>query len=110
MLHTAAPAEPTIEGYEALVLRSATADLVAAFPFPHRLTLDATLSGRTLEMRTTLKPTGVTPVPVSFGFHPYLRIPGVARRHWRVELPALRHLEVDHLGLPTGKAEPVVAW
>ena len=84
--------------------------LLAAFPFPHRLTVDAAVSGATLEIRTTLEATGATAVPVAFGFHPYLRLPGVARRDWRVEMPALEHLELDELGLPTGGARPAAAW
>jgi aldose 1-epimerase len=85
-------------------------ELLAAFPFPHRLTVDAALTGRTLALRTTLQPTGALAVPIAFGFHPYLRLPGVPRRDWHVELPALERLELDDRGLPTGRSEPVGAW
>jgi aldose 1-epimerase len=44
-------------------------------------------------------------VPVSFGFHPYLALPTVPRGMWRVELPAMEHLELDDRGLPTGASE-----
>ena len=79
--------------------------LLAAFPFPHRLAVDATLFGRTLTMRTTLTPTGPGSVPVSFGYHPYLRLPDVPRDRWRVSLPAMRHVELDDRGIPTGRTE-----
>jgi aldose 1-epimerase len=46
------------------------------------------------------------PVPLSFGFHPYLAPPGAPRTHWEVELPALTHLRLDDRGLPTGAREP----
>jgi aldose 1-epimerase len=83
--------------------------LLEAFPFPHRLALDVALRGRTLTVRTTLTATGQRAVPVSFGFHPYLRLPGVARESWRVELPAMRHLKLDARSIPTGASRPVAA-
>ena len=55
-------------------------ELLEAFPFPHRLALDVALRRRTLTVRTTLTATGEHAVPVSFGFHPYLRLAGVAAR------------------------------
>lgn len=84
-------------------------ELLASFPFPHRLRLAIALRGDTLTLATTLTATGVVPVPVSFGFHPYLRLPGVPRAAWRVELPALEHLRLDGNGIPTGEREPVAA-
>ena len=55
-----------------------------------------------------MRPTGNRRVPVSFGWHPYLRLPGPPRRAWRLRLPARRHLLLDELGLPDGAwtAEP----
>ena len=44
-------------------------------------------------------------VPISFGFHPYLRLPGADRRGWRVVLPARRHLLLDERAIPTGETE-----
>jgi aldose 1-epimerase len=84
-------------------------DLLAAFPFPHRLRLDVALRRRTLTLRTTLTATGDHPVPVAFGFHPYLRLPDVPRERWRIELPAMRHLELDPRGIPTAVERPVPA-
>jgi aldose 1-epimerase len=84
-------------------------ELLASFPFPHRLRLAIALRDRTLTVRTTLTATGVVPVPVSFGFHPYLQLPGVPREAWRVELPAMEHLRMDARGIPTGEREPVGA-
>jgi aldose 1-epimerase len=84
-------------------------DLLAAFPFPHRLRLDVALRRRTLTVRTTLTAAGDHPVPVAFGFHPYLRLPDVPRERWRVELPAMRHLELDPRSIPTGASVPMPA-
>jgi len=85
--------------------------LAAAFPFPHRLAVVAGVDGAELEITTTLAATGDRPVPVAFGWHPYLRLPGPARRDWRLELPDREHLALDAEGLPTGAAaaEPAEA-
>ncbi|HEV2921060.1 MAG TPA: aldose 1-epimerase [Actinomycetota bacterium] len=86
-------------------------ELLAAFPFPHRLTVAAAVQGASLEVTTTLEATGDRPVPVAFGWHPYLRLPGAPRAAWRLLLPFRTHLELDDRGLPTGKAadEPAEA-
>ena len=86
-------------------------ELLAAFPFPHRLTVTATLGGASLAVTTTLAATGQRPVPVAFGWHPYLRLPGAPRAAWRLLLPRRTHLELDDRALPTGKSadEPAEA-
>ena len=56
------------------------------FPFPHRLDYEAVLQAA-IEITVTLVPTGNVSVPASFGFHPYLRIPGGSRADARVTLP-----------------------
>ncbi len=80
-------------------------ELLAAFPFPHRLSLDVALDPAGLTVTTTISASGEVPVPVAFGFHPYLRLPGVDRSGWEVELPARRHLFTDARGIPTGHDE-----
>jgi galactose mutarotase-like enzyme len=82
-------------------------ELLAAFPFPHRLELLVELSGPALTLRLTLVPGGDVAVPVAFGWHPYLSLPGVAREDWLIELPVRRHAELDERGIPTGRSEPV---
>jgi aldose 1-epimerase len=76
--------------------------LLAAFPFPHVLDLEASLSAERLRITTTVRPTGESAVPIAFGFHPYLRLPGVPRAAWQVTLPPRRHLVLDERGIPTG--------
>lgn len=87
----------------AATLRTSFAVDQPAFPFPHRIELAVTARGGELTVDTTIVPTGRRPVPVSFGWHPYLRLPGVARSHWQLRLPARRHLDLDGLGIPTGR-------
>ena len=79
-------------------------DLLASFPFPHELRIEATVEATTLRVDTTLVPTGDRPVPVSFGYHPYLCLPGARREDVRLRLPERRHLELDSRQLPTGRA------
>lgn len=79
-------------------------ELLSSFPFPHLLALTVRLSQRTLTLRTAITPTGNAAVPLCFGFHPYLQLPGVARSEWIIETPPLRHLSLDERGLPTGES------
>src|SRR6201998_559965 len=78
--------------------------LLASFPYPHLLEVTVQLAERTLTLRTTVSATGDAAVPLCFGFHPYLRLPDVARRDWIIETPPLRHLGLDERGLPTGES------
>jgi aldose 1-epimerase len=84
----------------------ADSSLLASFPYPHVLTMAVRLAERTLTVRTTVTATGDKAVPLCFGFHPYLQLPGVARGEWIIETPPLRHLSLDERGLPTGESEP----
>jgi aldose 1-epimerase len=81
--------------------------LLAAFPFPHRVRLEAALEGGTLTVVTTIQASGDAPVPIAFGYHPYLRLPDLERAEWTVEMPVRERLEVDARMLPTGAREPI---
>ena len=63
-------------------------ELLAAFPFPHTLEIEASLSIDRLRIATTVRPTSTTAVPIAFGFHPYLRLPGVPRAGWQAPAAA----------------------
>lgn len=84
-------------------------DLLVSFPFPHELRIDVAVHATTLSVATTLTPTTDRAVPVAFGYHPYLRLPGARRDDVHIHLPARRHLQLDRRGLPTGggRAEDV---
>ena len=77
-----------------------------AFPFAHTVRLQASLEGDTLRITTTIEAHD-GPVPVSFGFHPFLLIPGVPRAEWHVELPVTRRIGLTDQQLPSGETEPV---
>jgi aldose 1-epimerase len=84
-------------------------ELLAVFPFPHTLELAIRLEAGTLTVVTTVTAGADGPVPLSFGFHPYLAPPGAARAEWWVELPPRTALELDPRGLPTGAAAELAA-
>lgn len=92
-------------GFAATLDFGAHPPLLASFPFPHTLRLDVTLRERTLRIAATVTATGVFPVPLAYGFHPYLQFDDVPRERWVVELPALRQLALDGRGIPTGATE-----
>jgi galactose mutarotase-like enzyme len=66
---------------------AAVPEYMACFPFPHRLTMRVALSETALSVQLTVTATGEEYVPISFGFHPYLAIPGLDRADWLVEMP-----------------------
>jgi aldose 1-epimerase len=82
-------------------------ELMAAFPFPHELHVQVELREDTLTVATILVSTGEVAVPISFGWHPYLRLPGLPRGDWQVELPVRRRAILDGRGIPTGNSEAV---
>ena len=73
-----------------------------AFPFPHRIEVAATVRDAQLRVDTTIVATGRRPVPVAFGWHPYLRVPGARRSQWRLRLPPRIHRVLDDRGIPNG--------
>jgi aldose 1-epimerase len=86
------------------------ARLFDAFPFPHTLDVRVAVTADALAITNTLQPTGNPRrdrgVPVSFGWHPYFRLPGAPRAQWRLRLPARQHAELDDQQLPTGITTP----
>jgi galactose mutarotase-like enzyme len=76
-----------------------------SFPFPHTIQLEATLTPQALTITTTID--ADEPVPIAFGFHPYLQLPGVAREAWIAELPVTEQLLLDDSMIPTGERTPV---
>jgi aldose 1-epimerase len=77
-------------------------DRLAVFPFQHRLELELRLQGDALTIATTVEATGTNEVPLSFGWHPWLSLPGVPRAEWELALPARAAFALDDRNLPTG--------
>jgi aldose 1-epimerase len=76
--------------------------LFEVFPFRHELLYEARLAEGRLEIEVSVHACGDDVVPLAFGFHPYLAPRGVAREDWLIELPAMRHLALDHDQIPLG--------
>lgn len=78
---------------------------LALFPFPHTVELDVRLAGLRLEIVTTVIAGDERPVPVAFGWHPYLAPPGAPREEWVVEFSPVRRLLTDRRQVPDGREE-----
>jgi aldose 1-epimerase len=83
---------------------------LAVFPFPHRAEMNIALRFDTLSVETRLLADESSAVPVSFGFHPYFRLPGLPRAEWQIHLPAMSRLLLDERNIPTGEEAPVPAF
>lgn len=79
--------------------------LLASFPYPHLLTMEVSLADRALRIATTVEATTAAPVPLCYGFHPYLRVPDAPRAAWQIETPPMTRRPVDAWGIPTGATE-----
>ncbi len=78
-------------------------DRLAVFPFLHRLELAIRLEGDALAITTTVVATGANEVPLAFGWHPWLSLPGVPRAEWELAQPARVAFALDDRKLPTGE-------
>jgi aldose 1-epimerase len=98
------PADARDRSPDALAARLSWSDerpqLFDVFPFRHELRYEAALRGGRLEIEVTVDACGEDPVPLSFGFHPYLSPPGAARERLLVELPPMRALALDAKQIP----------
>lgn len=81
-------------------------ELLAVFPYTHEVGIRATLDATGLTIETTVTATGDSPVPVSFGYHPQLGLPGLPRTEWLLDLPPMELIVLDERLLPTGTREP----
>ncbi|HEX4467061.1 MAG TPA: aldose 1-epimerase [Solirubrobacteraceae bacterium] len=80
--------------------------LLSVFPFPHVLRYEAIVADSSLTIAVTLRAGDPEPVPVAFGFHPYLSLAGMARERWTVKVPVRERLVLDSRMIPTGAREP----
>ncbi len=78
-------------------------DRLAVFPFQHRLELELRLAGDALTITTTVEATGDHEVPLAFGWHPWLSLPGVPRAAWELSQPERTAILLDDWHLPTGE-------
>jgi len=84
-------------------------ELLEIFPFPHDVEMNVHLRLDGLDINTTVIAGSGCPVPISFGFHPYLGVPGISRSVWRLNAPAMLELALDARGIPDGTETPTPA-
>ena len=75
-------------------------DLMALYPYPHRLEVAYELFETRLRVTTTVIADGGVPVPISFGWHPYFALLGEAPAKSRLTVPHLEHVLLDDQCLP----------
>jgi aldose 1-epimerase len=98
------------QDFIAAQLEWSSSNLLAVFPFRHRVELAATLCPESLTLETTVVASSESPVPLSFGFHPYLGFSEPSRANWHLKLPAMRKLVLDGCGIPTGDEKPFAGF
>lgn len=91
----------------AAVLQWRSDDLLELFPFVHEVRVGATVGRADLRLTTTVTAAAGGPVPVSFGYHPYTRVPAGSRDDWLVTLGAADRLLLDDNSIPTGERAPI---
>jgi aldose 1-epimerase len=79
-------------------------ELLALFPFRHTVELRARVERAALRIETEVHAEDGA-VPVAFGYHPYLTLPGAKRGSWEVTLPVRERLALDDEMIPTGASE-----
>jgi aldose 1-epimerase len=84
-------------------------DRLSVFPYRHRLELELRLEGDALTVVTTVVPTASNEVPLAFGWHPWLCLPGVPRADWELALPDRVAVALDDRNLPTGERADAAA-
>jgi len=82
-------------------------ELEQLYPFAHEVGVEVAIAPGALAIATAVRAVGSDEVPISFGYHPYLRAPGGGRAAWRVRLPRLERLVHDAQQIPTGSREQV---
>jgi aldose 1-epimerase len=82
-------------------------ELLELFPYRHEARLAIGVTDGELTIATEVCANRGDAVPVSFGYHPYVRIPDSPRETWQVELGASRRLVLDERSIPTGQREPL---
>lgn len=86
----------------------ALGEAFSVFPFEHEVSYTAALGDGRLTVKVAVT-AGAGEVPVSFGFHPYLQLPGAGREGLLVSLPAMRSLRLDERQIPCGRGAELPA-
>jgi aldose 1-epimerase len=79
----------------------------AEWPFAHEYEMTYSLANGVLEVRLTVVNLSSQPMPLTVGFHPYFRIPGIPRDEWVARIPARQRVVADSRLIPTGERVPM---
>ena len=79
-------------------------ELMELFPHRHQLRITFEVGPGCLRATTVVEADGGDDVPISFGWHPYLAIPGVTHDHLELEVSDLQRVRLDDRGLPLRSA------
>lgn len=101
------PAEAGAPDTIAARLEWSSDELLELFPFVHEAHCEATVGRAELTVTTTVTAVAEDRVPVSFGYHPYTRVPGAARDEWQISLATSRRIVLDDHSIPTGERASV---
>ncbi len=82
-------------------------DLMAQFPFAHRIEMTYRLRDTSLETHTRIDNTGAEPMPLSVGFHPYFQLHECPRDDWKIRIAARSIWDLNDRFTPTGTQSPV---
>lgn len=82
-------------------------DLMAQFPFAHRIEMTYILENGRLEVATRLENRAAEPMPVAVGYHPYFQVHDAPREGWKVHIPARKQVVLSKLLVPTGEHKPL---
>jgi aldose 1-epimerase len=82
-------------------------ELMAQFPFAHRIEMTYILEDGRLEVVTRLENRAAEPMPVAVGFHPYFQVHDAPREEWKVHVPARQQVVLSKLLVPTGERRPL---
>ena len=82
-------------------------DLMAQYPFAHRIEMTYRLSAGRLEVRTSIENLSAETMPVSIGYHPYFRVYDAPRDEWKVRIVARKVWTLSDKLTPTGETTPI---
>ena len=68
-----------------------------AFPFQHRVLQECELSPEGLRLRTTIYAVGDQEVPITFGYHPYFKLPTTPRDEWILDIPVKEEFPLEDM-------------
>lgn len=80
--------------------------LMANWPFAHQYEMTYRLSNGELEVSVSVENLSTEPMPVSIGFHPYFRLPGIPRDEWMAHIPVRTAVLADEDLCATGEFRP----